>query len=173
MYKNIFSERLTLSPFAVSDISADYIGWLNDPEVTRFSNQRFCVHSQESSLAYLQGFQESPNQFLSIKLNGDGQMIGTMAAYISRHHLTADLGILIGRPYWGKGFGLEAWACLMSYLLSRAGLRKITGGAVACNTPMIKIMQDSGMTLEATRRNQEIVDGNIWDIVHFAKFREI
>lgn len=166
------SKRLLLCPFTEADIAADYIGWLNEPEVVRFSNQRHRHHDEESCLAYLRTFSGSDNLFLGIRLADDGRLIGTMTAYISPHHGTADMGLLVGeRSLWGQGLGFEAWCLLMHYLLQTRKLRKITGGALRCNVGMVKIMERSGMHLEAARMQQEIVEGEPQDILYFAKFR--
>ena len=73
-------ERLYLCPFTEADITADYIRWLNDPEVVRFSNQRFRHHDERSCLAYLRSFADSDNMFLAVHLSGDKRLIGTMTA---------------------------------------------------------------------------------------------
>jgi ribosomal-protein-alanine N-acetyltransferase len=166
------SARLVLAPFTTGDISPLYVGWLNDPEVVRYSNQRFRRHDLESCEAYLRSFEGSLNQFWSIRRAADGRMIGTMTAYTAAPHGTADIGLLIGeRGVWGQGYGYEAWQRLMGYLLNEQALRKITAGAASGNVGMIRIMERAGMHHEATRRQQEIVDGELQDIVCFAKFR--
>ncbi|MDP3511304.1 MAG: GNAT family protein [Sulfuritalea sp.] len=166
-------ERLYLCPFTESDITVDYIRWLNDPEVLRFSNQRFRHHDEKSCLAYLRTFADSDNLFLAVHLADDKRLIGTMTAYVSSHHGTADLGLLIGeRGLWGHGFGLEAWNLLLDYLLRDCKLRKITAGTLRCNLGMTRIMERSGMRLEAVRSQQEMVDGEPQDALYFAKFRE-
>jgi RimJ/RimL family protein N-acetyltransferase len=48
---NLITRRLRLRPFQAADINDTYLGWLNDPEVTRFSNQRFHQHTAESCAA--------------------------------------------------------------------------------------------------------------------------
>lgn len=172
MSVQLTSARLVLAPFTVGDISPRYVGWLNDPEVVRYSNQRFRRHDLKSSEAYLRSFEGGPNQFWSIRLAADGSMIGTMTAYIAPPHGTADIGLLIGeRSVWGQGYGYEAWQRLMDYLLGEQTLRKITAGAASGNAGMIRIMERAGMHHEATRRQQEIVSGELQDIVYFAKFR--
>lgn len=166
-------ERLYLCPFTKSDITADYIRWLNDPEVVRFSNQRFRHHDEKSCLAYLQTFADSGNLFLAICLCDDERLIGTMTAYVSAQHGTADMGLLIGeRGLWGQGFGLEGWNLLLGHLLRDRKLRKITAGTLRCNVGMTRIMERSGMRLEAVRSQQEMVDGEAQDVLYFAKFRE-
>ena len=171
MSVQLASSRLVLAPFTFADISLRYVAWLNDPEVVRYSNQRFRRQDVQSCEAYLCSFDGGPNQFWSIRLAADGRMIGTMTAYLAPQHGTADIGLLIGeRSVWGQGYGYEAWQLLMGHLLGKQVLRKITAGTASCNVGMIKIIERSGMQLEATRRQQEIIDGELQDVVYFAKF---
>jgi RimJ/RimL family protein N-acetyltransferase len=168
----VSGERLFLCLFTEADITADYMKWLNDPEVVRFSNQRLLHHDDQSCLAYLRTFSGGDDLFLAIRLASDGRLIGTMTAYVSLHHGTADMGLLIGeQALWGQGLGLEAWRLLMDYLFQTRKLRKITGGALRGNVGMVRIMERSGMHLEAARMRQEIVEGEPQDVVYFAKFR--
>jgi len=91
--------------------------------------------------------------------------------YINSHHLTADVGILIGvSGSWGSGFGTEAFRLAINFLLSNVKLRKVTAGTMVCNEGMIKVFQHCGMTLEATRKDQELLDGKPVDILYFSKF---
>lgn len=169
----VTGDRVSLRPFGEGDITADYIRWLNDPEVVRFSNQRFRHHDEKSCQAYLRTFAGSDNLFLAIRLCANQQLIGTMTAYLSSHHGTGDMGLLIGEQgLWGQGLGLEAWNLLLVYLFGDRKLRKITAGTLRCNVGMTRIMERSGMHLEAVRAQQEMVDGEPQDVLHFAKFRE-
>lgn len=161
-----------LRPFTSACVTDAYLGWLHDGEVLRFSNQRFRAHTRELCLAYLASFSGTPNDFLAIYLRDSGRMVGTMTAYVASHHATADLGILIGdRACWGRGIGRDAWQTVMDHLLGPVGLRKVTGGTLRGNAGMVRIMERSGMHLEATRVQQEIVDGVAQDALYYAKFR--
>ena len=51
-----------------------------------------------------------------------------------------------------------------------AKLRKVTAGTMACNLGMVKLMEKCGMTLEATRKAHEMLDGQAVDLLYFAKF---
>lgn len=165
------SERLMVRPFRPTDITPEYLGWLNDPVVTRFSNQRFRRHDRASAEAFLAGFAGQPSRFLSVRLLADNRAIGTMTAHISPHHGTADMGILLGaRDVWGRGYGLECWSLLMGWLIGEAGIRKVTAGTTSVNHGMIQIMERSGMQHEATRRAQELIEGAPVDILYYARF---
>lgn len=164
--------RVGLRPFSADDITPIYLGWLQDPEVMRFSNQRFRTHTKETCQAYFNSFHGSFNHFLSIIDRNTEAMLGTMTVYQSVHHGTADIGVMVGeRQIWGQGIGADAFGLVMATLLDSVEIRKVTAGTLAVNTGMIRIMDKVGMQLEATRRAQEIVDGVPVDVVYYARFR--
>ena len=68
------------------------------------------------------------------------------------------------------GYGLDAWITMTNWLLARKDIRKLTAGTLACNSGMIKLMERSGMVLEATRKSQEIVEKCPVDMLYYAKF---
>jgi RimJ/RimL family protein N-acetyltransferase len=163
--------RVLLGLFQPSDITPEYLGWLNDPQVVRYSNQRLHQHSAETCKKYLSSFEGTNNWFLKIVDSLDGLTVGTMTAYASAHHGTVDLGILIGRrEVWGQGLGQDAWNTLMGWFLEKAKLRKVTGGAMRANVAMVRIMEKSGMNLEAVRGGQELLEGKPQDLLYYAKF---
>lgn len=165
------SRRLRLETFDESCICPDYLSWLNDPAVVRFSNQRFRRHTAESARAYLDSFAGTASLFLGVRLAAGGRLIGTMTAYLAQPHRTADMGLLIGdRTQWGQGYGLEAWTTLMSHLFGQCRMRKVTAGAVRPNVGMRLIMERSGMQLEGMRSRHEIVEGMEEDVLYFARF---
>jgi RimJ/RimL family protein N-acetyltransferase len=165
--------RVALARFEPGDITDAYVGWLNDPRVMRYSNQRFRTHDRASCSAYLGSFAASPNLFLAVRRLPDGVALGTMTAYFAPHHGTVDVGILIGEPAaWGSGYGSDAWCTLLDWLLGLPAVRKVTAGALACNAGMLSLMRKAGMVQEAIRRRQEIVEGRAEDIVYYCRFRD-
>ena len=168
----LLGEKVVLKPFHASDISPEYIKWLNDPSVVKYSNQRFATHTMESCQAYLESFAGTPNRFIKIEQKESGRFVGTMTAYVSVPHRTVDVGILIGcSSVWGKGVGQDAWQTLLGWLLHQPTVRKVTAGAMRCNEAMVKIMERSGMALEAVRPQQELLDGAPQDLVYYGIFR--
>ena len=170
---NILGKKTFLRPFEVRDITEEYISWLNNPEVTRFSNQRFKIHNRESSELYLNSFKGTDNLFFLILDLESKKAIGTLTCYISLNHQSVDIGILIGEiDTWGKGFGQDAWDAIMNWLLNKKGFRKITAGTLSVNKGMVKLMERSGMEFEARRKKQEILEGEFIDLVYYAKFND-
>lgn len=160
-------QLVTLRLFTEADITQSYIDWLRDPELMKYSNQRFRSHSAASCRDYLASFNGSNNLFMAIIY--DEQLVGTMTAYVSTVHQTADIGLLIGAQCQGKGLGKDAWPTLMEHLL-RSGIRKVTGGTLRCNQAMVRIMESAGMQPDGVRKAQELVNGKPEDILYFARF---
>ena len=168
----ITRERVSIRPFRASDITNDYISWLNDPEVIKYSNQRFRKHSRETCVEYLNSFKSSESIFLSIIHKKSEEFIGTMTVYFSSNHQTADIGIMLGNKlYWNQGLGEEAWSAVMEFLLEKVKVRKVSGGTLSCNKGMMRIFEKLHMSLDGVRKDHEVIDGKFFDIFHFAKFK--
>jgi RimJ/RimL family protein N-acetyltransferase len=168
----IRSERLTIVPFTEEHLTPRYVGWLNDPEVVRYSEQRFRTHTIESSRAYLESFAGTENLFLAVIADSDALgHIGNLTAYADRHGVV-DVGILIGeRSAWGQGYGSEAWQSLCRALLA-GGARKITAGTLAVNHGMRTVMDRAGMVPDGRRVRQSTLDGEAVDVVYAALFAD-
>jgi len=168
---NIEGSRLRLTTFVEKHLNKNYVSWLNDPAIVRYSNQRFVSHSIETCRRYMDSFHGTSNRLYAIEEVTSSKLVGTLTMYINLHHKTADVGILIGSVnHWGRGYGYEAYSLAIDTLLSSAKLRKITAGTMACNKGMIKVLLKCGMSLEATRKDQELINGKPVDILYFAKF---
>jgi RimJ/RimL family protein N-acetyltransferase len=175
-------DNVSLVRFESQHLTQRYVGWLNDPVVTKYSEQRHRVHSLESCQSYFKSFprnigefgSELADEFLAIvSHNPDLDHIGNISTSVDRENSVADLSILIGdRRAWGKGFGLAAWSLLMDHLLETLGMRKVTAGTMSVNIPMLKIMEKSGMTSDGRRKNQFLINNKTVDLVYAAKFRK-
>lgn len=163
--------QVQVRPFTNEDISEAYVSWLRDPDVVRFSSQRFQNHTLETCQSYLASFKNSSNHFLAICDRISGSMLGTLTVYRNLNHGTADIGIMVGeRQIWGKGIGAEAFCLVISALKTSGAIRKITAGTLAVNYGMVRIMEKAGMRHEATRHAQELINEQPVDMVYYAFF---
>lgn len=169
----IETPRLVITKFSEQHLTQRYVSWLNDPEVVRYSDQRFATHSLDSCREYFNSFRGTPHWFFAIVARDALGHIGNVTAYIDTHHSVADVGILIGlKACWGRGYGTEAFRAVCDYLLGKVGVRKVTAGTLATNTGMLRIMQQVGMKPDGARRRQALLDGIEVDVVHGAIFGE-
>lgn len=173
-YGTLETGRLRIIPFTAVFLTERYVGWLNDQEVMRYSEQRFKIHSLSSCRAYMESFEGSPNFFWAVTTRGaEAEHIGTLTAYVDVHNRVADVGILIGdRTKWGKGYGGEAFRAVVDFLFREEGMRKVTAGTMASNKAMMAVMDRAGMEVECRRARHFLLEGDEVDLVHGAIFRE-
>jgi RimJ/RimL family protein N-acetyltransferase len=172
--KPIETERLVIEPFNEKYLTERYVDWLNDPEVIRFSEQRFRTHTLESCRAYMNSFEGTPNYFWAfVTRESNSEHIGNINAYVDTRNKVGDVGILIGeKNYWGKGYGLEVFMAIADYLFREDRIRKVTAGTVIANTGMVRIMERAGMQEDGRRIRQVVLDGQELDVVYAALFRD-
>lgn len=173
MTNTIATKRLRLEPFTGQHLDCGIVGWLNDPEVVRYSENRHRVHTLESSRAYLESFRDSPNKYWAIVRLADGIVIGSATAYIDLNNSVADVGILLGdKSSWRGGYGTEAFSGVLNWLFTEAGVRKVTAGTMAANTGMLGIMKNFGMRDEGRKARYFLLDGQEVDMVCGTIFAE-
>ena len=164
----IRSARVTLRELTEADVDERYVGWMNDPQVTRYLESRFVSHTEGSLKAYVRSMSADPDVLLlAIVRNDDGRHIGNVKlGPIDRHHLLANVGILVGeRDCWGHGYATEAIGALTTYAFAELGLRKLCAGAYRQNKGSVEAFLKAGWHQEATRPGQFISDGEAVDEV--------
>lgn len=171
--REIKTPRLTIVPFQERHLTAQYVGWLNDRDLMRFSEQRHKVHTPATCRAYWQSFTDTPHFFWAIEEQQQGLgHIGNINAYVDEKNQLADIGIVVGEgKARGQGYAFEAWRAVCEYLFTTVRVRKISAGAMANNTAMLKLMQRAGMVEDGVRRRHYLHDGMEMDIVHRALFK--
>jgi len=146
---NIVTDRLVLVPYQPDYVSQHHVDWLNDKEVTKYSEQRLKYHTIQTQVDYLSLVHKQGYNKIWLIVIREGPDIGSITAYCDAYNLVANLGILIGdRDSWGKGFGYEAWSAVMDYCCNDLEMRKIECGMMAKNASMKKLAERSGMVLE-------------------------
>ena len=166
--------RVKIVPFSDEHLTPRYIGWLNDPATTRYSDQRFFQHTLESCRNYLNSFQGTGNGFWAI-LEQEENLghVGTVTTYVNQRHGAAEIGILIGeRNLWGKGYGTEVWRLMCQYLFDVVKVRKVSAGTLSVNDAMLKIMEKTGMVDDGVRVRECLYNGEEVDMVYKTLFRE-
>jgi len=168
----ITGTMVELGPFGPDLITGEYLGWLNDKSLMRYSRQRLTSHTRDTALDYLRSFESSPNKFWAIYRRPDRLHIGTMTAYVDRAAGSADIGILVGHAEArGRGFGREAWGLAMDYLFRVEGVDNVTGGTSALNTAMVRVFHHWQMRLEEVEKDAEMIDGRPADVLRFGMLR--
>ena len=100
---------------------------------------------------------------------GDYHFVGTCGfANLEAAHTRAELGYVLSRGYWGRGFASEAVQAMIGFGFENMGLNRIEACCIAENVASTRVMEKAGMTHEGTLRQRELIKGAYRDIKLYA-----
>ena len=162
----IEGERIGLRPIELTDVTETYRTWMNDPEVTRYTESRFQTHSLADILAYVQSVQADPSSvFFAIVDKETGRHAGNLKiGHMHPVHRNADVGLIIGdRACWGRGFATEALKLAAKYAEETLKLHKLWAGIYADNIGSITAFRRAGFVEEGRFAKHWLSDGQYVD----------
>jgi RimJ/RimL family protein N-acetyltransferase len=127
-------------------ISDEYISWLNDKILMKYSRNSAKKHSRETCLEYLVSFEDTRNLFFGIFETSTDSLVGTLTVHVDAENKSGDIGILVGRPSaQSRGFGSKAWGLAIAYLFEIAGVEEVTAGTDYRNFAMVRVIECNDM----------------------------
>lgn len=161
-----------IRPIALADVTEAYVGWLNDPEVVRYTEQSGRRHTRAKVEAFVQAKLQSDNEFLFAILS-DARHVGNIKlGPVNRRHLSAEVSYLIGdRGSWGRGIATAAIGLIVTRAFAEYGVEKLTASTYAPNIASEKALLKNGFTLEGVRRGQVIFEGARVDVRMFGRLK--
>lgn len=144
------SQQLGLCPLMPKDINANYLQWLNDPEVNRYLAKN---HYDFDSMAdYCNRILSNPTQNVMLALwdLSKKRHIGNVSLTHIKNR-QAILGIMIGdKRYWGKGWGANAIESTCRLAFQKLGIDKINAGTLAKNQKALEAFKRVGFQIKKT-----------------------
>lgn len=187
----IETPRLRLESFEPDQVDAGYLGWLDDPQATRFTEVRPGAYDAARARAYVAGNLESPDALLLRIIapdgaskgapdgpegphNGQERAIGTMRlSGLAGPHRCADLALMIGAARArGRGYGTEAIRGAAEAAFARFDLHKICAGIYAPNEASRRAFEKAGFHLEARLVEQVFFESAFVDVLKMARFAD-
>jgi RimJ/RimL family protein N-acetyltransferase len=170
---SLAGERIVLDPFREPDVDDRYVGWLNDPEVTRFLEVRFAPQTRETALAFVRSFTPpAPRYMWAVRAQRDGCIGTATLQMLNRIHGFGELGIMIGeRTFWGGTTAIDVLSLVIGFAFRAVGLRRVNAGTYSRHWGMNLVYKQLGFTLEGTIRRAyqiapgEYVDGYRWGLL--------
>ena len=170
MTYSISGNEVRLVPFTLEHLnSGDYIGWLNDPEVTRTLGrvEYLLPVTLESLESYHNSLPDNCTMF-AIEAGPDHEFCGTLKLYdLDPWSRRAAIGIMIGKKaLWGKQIATKAIATCCSHFHAMLGIRKFWAGYLGCNAGMARAFEKNGFVIEGVLKNHHFLGGSYEDVVY-------
>jgi [ribosomal protein S5]-alanine N-acetyltransferase len=166
------SSQVSLFLLKPEHVTQDYVSWLNDPQVNKYLECRFFMHTIASTRKFVQAMLDSPdNLFLGIRSHLLDRHVGNVKiGPIDKNHGLSAVGIMIGeKKAKGKGIGGLTINMIVEIARNQLLLRKITAGCYVSNVGSQRTFEKSGFSIEAVRKQHYLLNGNPEDIVLMGK----
>lgn len=153
-----------LRPLEHSDLNERYLAWLNDPEVTRYTETGTFPSTAEDLETYYRDVNRSKSDvILAIVDKGSERHIGNVKlGSIHWIHRSAIFGILIGeKEFWHKGLGLEATRLMVEYGFERLNLHRVDLGVFAEHEAAVRCYKKVGFKVEG-RMREDLYQGGVY-----------
>jgi [ribosomal protein S5]-alanine N-acetyltransferase len=164
--------RLSLREWEEDDLAA-IRKYVTDPEVYRF--MPWGPNTEEESVGFLKGriaaAQENPRPSyeFAITVQESGELIGGCGIRISSpENRSGDLGYVLRRDCWGKGYATECAHALLNFGFSELHLHRIWATCDSRNAASARVLEKVGMRQEAYLRDNAWQRGQWRDTLIFA-----
>ncbi|MBE6598942.1 MAG: GNAT family N-acetyltransferase [Ruminococcaceae bacterium] len=172
---NIHTPRLTLRPMSRADLDTTF-AYAGSPENTEF--MLFLPYAAKAEAeAELVKMEEKMSRtpcrdyFFAIEL--DGAHIGEISLELTEDETEAELGWILHRDHWGKGYMTECALAIRDFAASLPRLCLLYAHCDSRNRGSAAVMEHMGMTLAETgtrtNRNSGEVSGEYKYILHLKK----
>lgn len=165
-------EHIQLRTLLPRDVTQNYVDWMNDPDVTQYTESRFTRHTMMGIKQYVRDISGSSVDYF-YGIYKDNDHIGNIKLHVNEHHNLGDIGIVIGdKAQWGNGYAVESIKLLTEHGFDKIGLHKISAGIYANNTGSIKAFQHAGYKEDSRNELTYLSNGEYVDGIIMSKWNE-
>ena len=174
--EKIIGEKVYLRRFRLTDISQNYLRWLNDEDVNRFSQRRGIKTSLSAATRFIELHQTSGNSCVFVIEKRDTlEHVGNLmlSEYDDCHGLVEVANLIGNVDQWGQGLAVDATKAVLADLFIHHKLRKAMIGNISQNRAASFMARQLGFSLEGTLRKQVFLnDLGECDMYRFGIHRE-
>ncbi len=167
MVKFIDGKKVFLRPVFKSDLTKDYLRWINDRSNDGLTNHAMFPHTLKSLRNFFEANADNRNGvWLAIVAKSNNRHVGNIQlANIDFINRNAEYRILVDKKAHGKGYGFEASRLLIGHGFKVLNLHRIYLGVHQDNQPAIGLYKKLGFKPEGISREHFIRDGKYRNIL--------
>jgi ribosomal-protein-alanine N-acetyltransferase len=171
----IETERLLLRPITMKD-APDIFAYASDPEVTKYV--RFVTHkSLKDTHAFIRRVRTSYSKGITplwgMQSKAAGRLIGAIGfLQWPNSDQRAELGYVVNRNVWGKGFVTEAAKALCDFAFKKMNVNRIEAGTMVGHAASQRVLEKCGFAFEGVLRQREFIKGRFIDVSMYSLLRQ-
>lgn len=168
--KIYIDETLFIRNLEISDISEDYVKWMNDYDITKFTEQNYFKHNHQSVSNFVYSKYESRDDILFGIFFKNKHIGNIKLGPILWVHKRAEVSFIIGdKSAWGKGIATKAIEAVVQYAFETLKIEKINAGYYEDNTGSANALRKNGFKIEGIKEKDVIFENRRVNTVFVGK----
>ena len=154
--ESLTTTRLLLRKPRAEDAPLIFTGYAQDPEVTRYLTFRPHVDlkdAQEAVERFLEGWRSGKSYCWLIFRRDGEELIGAISA---REDQGINLGYLVARPYWRRGFMSEALGAVVEWAFGKPAIFRVWAVCDVDNEASARLLERTGFHQEGILRKWSV-----------------
>jgi len=169
------TERLLLRPLSMSDSGA-FHDIFSDAETLQYWSREPITRLEEAESLVQQDMEWSASDSclcLGVALPDSNLLIGKITLFqINQQNRRAEIGYILERRQWGKGYMTEAVGWLLAYAFNVLKLHRLEADTDPDNIPSLALLENLGFSREGLFRDRWWVHGKWHDSVMLGLLEE-
>ena len=169
-----FTEHFELRSMTVDDVTPDYIGWWNDPDIQGRLGSRPRGWTFEQASRHVAQFDDRWTFHLGIYTREESRLIGFTSILANpRTGISTSNRVLGDKAFWRQGVSKEVSAWTIPFVFEKLGMAKIKAEVRGPNASSIALCEYLGFEREGLLR-QEIptAEGDRLDVHVFGLLKD-
>ena len=164
--QKIETERLILRKVKISDAEQMYNNWAKDPENVKYvtwSAHKNIDETKKVVSDWISEYKNSNCYRWMITLKSDESVIGNIDVIdLSEENECCEIGYILSKKYWNKGYMTEALHNVLSYLFRKVGFHRIQLRHDVDNAASGRVMEKNGLKFEGVIRDARKTNTGSW-----------
>ncbi len=148
--------------FASDKVANKFIGWslMESLGETEAHVEKLIIRDLEETTLYA-----------SVCLEETNQVIGCVMIFdFNKAAKHCEIGYVLNREFWGKGFGTECIGLMLEYIHFELKYNKVYAKTMGENAGSRKALENNEFINEATLKDHEVIDGDYYDLLIYSKY---
>ncbi len=146
----IKTERLALRPFEIKDAPVMHQKFGTDEDMYRYSGWNPFATVEEAESFIRMTLEDPDGHAHSWAVIYDGEIVGNIGVYnYEEDKNILEVGLIIEKGSWGKGFATEALKAVLKYVTEEEGVDTVTAWCASDNIGSKTAMEKCGMNLQS------------------------
>lgn len=167
----IRTERLVLRPVEMGDVDTThaYASDLENTKYMMFLPYASLDETREAVGKAVEEWRKPEPEFCEFAITKDGAHIGGVTLYIMEDRTVAELGWVLSKAHWHRGYVTEAARAMVPYARERWGIKRIFACCDSENAASYHVMERLGMhctVRDGKRTNRSMGDEERTELVY-------